>query len=120
MPTYSWVVFWNIARAQGADMAKSDAANQKILDKAVANCSIMGYGDDEKLVHQAAQLTTLGETTSVDIWRLCRVAVFLVVELVAGMVGVSMGDGLLGGGAEDCGLLGGCESGGCGVDRFIE
>ena len=56
-----------------------------------------------------AQLTTLGSATLVDIWWLCRVAVFLVVELVAGMVGVSFGDGLLGGGTEDCGLLGGCE-----------
>ena len=34
-------------------MAKSDAANQKILDKAVAKSSMMGYGDDENLVRQA-------------------------------------------------------------------
>ena len=35
-------------------MAKSDAANQKVLDKAVAKGSMMGYGNDENLVHQAA------------------------------------------------------------------
>ena len=31
-PMYSYVSFWNIPRAQWADMAKEDAANQKLLD----------------------------------------------------------------------------------------
>jgi hypothetical protein len=52
-PMYSYVAFWNIPRPQWADMAKSDAANQKILDKAIANGTIVGYGNDENLVHSS-------------------------------------------------------------------
>ena len=33
-PMYSYVAFWNIPRAQWADMDKNNAADQKILDKA--------------------------------------------------------------------------------------
>ena len=49
---YSYVGFWNIPRAQWADMAKADAANQNILDKAIASGTIVGYGSDVNLVHQ--------------------------------------------------------------------
>ncbi|MGC2766124.1 MAG: hypothetical protein WB607_11530 [Candidatus Acidiferrum sp.] len=48
---YSYVAFWNIPRPQWAEMAKADAADQKILDKAIANGTIVGYGNDENLVH---------------------------------------------------------------------
>src|ERR1700683_3604629 len=51
-PMYSYVSFWNIPRAQWADMAKDAAANQKILDKAIASGMIVGYGEDVNLVHQ--------------------------------------------------------------------
>ena len=51
-PMYSYVSFWNIPRGQWADMAKADAADQKILDKAIANGTIVGYGNDVNLVHQ--------------------------------------------------------------------
>jgi len=51
-PMYGYVGFWNIPRAQWADMAKSNEADQKILDKAVANGTIVGYGNDVNLVHQ--------------------------------------------------------------------
>jgi hypothetical protein len=52
-PMYSYVAYWNIPRAQWADMAKAGAANQKILDKAIANGTVVGYGNDENLIHQA-------------------------------------------------------------------
>ena len=52
-PMYSYVSFWNIPRAQWADMAKADAADQKILDSAIAHGTIVGYGNDVNLVHQA-------------------------------------------------------------------
>jgi hypothetical protein len=51
-PMYSYVGNWNIPRAQWADMEKSDAADQKILDKALADGTIIGYGSDMNLVHQ--------------------------------------------------------------------
>ena len=51
-PMYSYVGFWNIPRAQWADMAKADAADQTILDKAVASGTLVGYGNDVNLVHQ--------------------------------------------------------------------
>jgi hypothetical protein len=51
-PMYSYVAFWDIPRAQWADMEKSEQADQKILDKAVASGTLVGYGDDVNLVHQ--------------------------------------------------------------------
>lgn len=49
---YSYVANWQIPRAQWADMAKSNAADKAILDKALADGTIVGYGNDENLVHQ--------------------------------------------------------------------
>ena len=51
-PMYSYVAFWDIPRAQWGDMEKSDAADTKILDKAVADGTLVGYGYDVNLVHQ--------------------------------------------------------------------
>src|ERR1700724_1825527 len=45
-PMYSYVSFWNIPRAQWAEMAKADAADQEMLKKAVANGTLVGYGND--------------------------------------------------------------------------
>ena len=52
-PMYSYVSFWNIPRAQWAEMAKLDEADRAILDKAVASGTLVGYGYDVNLVHQA-------------------------------------------------------------------
>jgi hypothetical protein len=52
-PMYSYVSNWNIPRAQWGEMGKAGAANQKILEKAIADGSIVAYGDDEELIHQA-------------------------------------------------------------------
>lgn len=49
---YTYVADWAIPRAQWGEMEKSYAANQKILEKALANGTIVGYGNDENLVHQ--------------------------------------------------------------------
>lgn len=56
-PMYSYVGFWNIPRAQWADMEKNNAVDQKILDKALADGSIVGYGNDLNLVHTADGMT---------------------------------------------------------------
>jgi hypothetical protein len=52
-PMYSYVGFWSIPRAQWTEMAKASAADQQILDKALAGGTIVGYGNDTNLVHGA-------------------------------------------------------------------
>jgi len=52
-PMYSYVGNWSIPRAQWAEMEKNTAADQKILDKALASGTIVGYGSDTILVHEA-------------------------------------------------------------------
>jgi hypothetical protein len=49
---YSYVADWVIPRAQWGEMEKTYVASQKILDKAMASGAIVGYGNDETLVHQ--------------------------------------------------------------------
>jgi hypothetical protein len=50
---YTYVSNWTVPRAHWAEMEKQAAANAKIFDKAVASGGLVGYGDDENLVHQA-------------------------------------------------------------------
>jgi basic membrane lipoprotein Med (substrate-binding protein (PBP1-ABC) superfamily) len=51
-PMYTYIANWQIPRAQWAEMAKESSADHTILDKALAEGTIVGYGDDENLVHQ--------------------------------------------------------------------
>jgi hypothetical protein len=51
-PMYSYISFWNIPRGQWGEMEKADAADQKIVEKALANGTIVGYGFDTTLLHQ--------------------------------------------------------------------
>lgn len=51
-PLYTYVSNWQIPRAHWADMAKDRDATKSILDKAVADGAIVGYGSDENLVHR--------------------------------------------------------------------
>jgi hypothetical protein len=51
-PMYSYVGFWNIPRAHWADMEKADTANQTVLEKAMADGTIIGFGSDVNLAHQ--------------------------------------------------------------------
>ena len=51
-PMYSYVGFWDIPRAHWAEMEKADAADQTVLDKAMADGTIVGHGSDVNLVHQ--------------------------------------------------------------------
>jgi hypothetical protein len=54
---YTYVADWNIPREKWGDMEKSFAPEQKILDKAVADGTIVGYGNDVTLVHQGDGIT---------------------------------------------------------------
>jgi hypothetical protein len=51
-PQYSYASFWQIPRARWPEMAKVDAADKVILDKALASGVIVGYGNDTNLVHE--------------------------------------------------------------------
>jgi hypothetical protein len=51
-PMYCYVGLWEIPRAQWADMAKADEADQAILQKAISGGSLVAYGSDINLVHQ--------------------------------------------------------------------
>ena len=50
---YTYVANWNIPRAQWPEVEKESAASQNLLDKAVADGTLVGYGADVTLVHQA-------------------------------------------------------------------
>lgn len=56
-PMYSYVGNWAIPRTQWGEMDKSRAADQSVLDKAIASGTIVAYGNDVNLVH-----TVDGET----------------------------------------------------------
>jgi hypothetical protein len=64
---YTYVANWNIPRAQWADMEKGYAATQKLMDKALSDGTIVGYGSDVTLVHQ-------GEVTHDDWWSAMSMA----------------------------------------------
>jgi len=56
-PMYSYVANWVIPRAQWGEMAKSADADKAVLDKALADGTIVGYGSDETVVHQVDDVT---------------------------------------------------------------
>lgn len=51
-PMYTYVSNWQVPRAHWADMEKSVDAEKPILDKALADGTIVGYGSDKNLVHR--------------------------------------------------------------------
>jgi len=70
-PMYSYVGNWAIPRAQWGEMQKNVAADDPILQKALASGTIVGYGDDLNLVH-----TVDGETHD-DWWSAMSMAALL-------------------------------------------
>ena len=48
---YSYVANWQIPRAHWAEMDAANSADKAILDKAMADGTIVGYGNDINLVH---------------------------------------------------------------------
>jgi len=52
-PMYTYVANWQIPRAHWSQMPAAEAADKGIMDKAVADGTLIGYGDDEVLVHSA-------------------------------------------------------------------
>lgn len=50
-PLFSYVANWQIPRTHWADFEKANAADKEILEKALADGTIVGYGNDVNLVH---------------------------------------------------------------------
>jgi hypothetical protein len=50
-PLYPYVGSFALPRAKWADLAKQNAAEQKLFDKALSSGQLVGYGTDEELVH---------------------------------------------------------------------
>jgi hypothetical protein len=68
---YTYVANWVIPRARWDDMEKARTANQKIFDGAIAGGTLLGYGDDDTLVHQVE-----GETHA-NWWAATSIAALL-------------------------------------------
>lgn len=49
---YTYVALWSLPRSQWADWAKTETADQKTLQDAMAKGTLVGYGDDVNLIHQ--------------------------------------------------------------------
>jgi hypothetical protein len=50
---YTYVALWTVPRAHWAEFEKPVAADQKVLDQAIGDGSLIAYGSDIALVHQA-------------------------------------------------------------------
>lgn len=50
-PLYGYVADWQVPRASWGEFEKTYAADKAILDKALADGTIVGYGNDEAVVH---------------------------------------------------------------------
>ena len=48
---YSYVANWQIPRAHWAEMGAANGADKAILDKALADGTLVGYGNDVNMVH---------------------------------------------------------------------
>ena len=48
---YTYVAQWTIPRAQWGDMAKMQRSNAAIMDRLIADGTLVGYGSDESVVH---------------------------------------------------------------------
>jgi hypothetical protein len=52
-PLYTYFASWQIPRAHWAEIDKANQADEKILDQAVSSGSLVAYGDDAAVLHQA-------------------------------------------------------------------
>ncbi|HEV2323375.1 MAG TPA: hypothetical protein VGS10_05450 [Terracidiphilus sp.] len=52
-PMYSYVSSWQIPRAHWGEMKNETAAEKEIMDKAMADGTLLGWGYDQNLVHTA-------------------------------------------------------------------
>jgi hypothetical protein len=48
---YTYVAFWTLPRTQWAEFAKQSASQEKMMEKAMADGNVVGYGADQNLIH---------------------------------------------------------------------
>jgi hypothetical protein len=51
-PVYTYIADWDVPRAQWAEMVKVDEQERPLLDKLVADGTLIGYGAYTNLIHQ--------------------------------------------------------------------
>lgn len=56
-PVYTYISEWAVPRAQWADMAKVDDADKPLMDKLIADGTLLGYGAYTNLLHQEGEAT---------------------------------------------------------------
>lgn len=56
-PSYTYVSEWSVPRAQGKEMEKLDEMDRSLLDRLVADGTLMGYGSFSNLIHQEGEPT---------------------------------------------------------------
>jgi len=56
-PVYTYVATWDVPRAQWGDMVKLDEQDKPLLDKLVADGTLIGYGAYYNLIHQEGEPT---------------------------------------------------------------
>src|SRR5579862_3751796 len=59
-PLYTYVSSWAIPRAHWQDMDKARAPTDKLLDQSLASGTLLGYGNEEVVVHQEDGVTHVG------------------------------------------------------------
>jgi hypothetical protein len=56
-PTYTYIAEWSVPRAQWTDMVKVDYQERPLMDKLVADGTLLGYGTFANLIHQEGEPT---------------------------------------------------------------
>lgn len=56
-PVYTYVAQWDVPRAQWPDMVKADEQDKPLLDKLVADGTLIGYGAYSNIIHQEGEPT---------------------------------------------------------------
>ena len=72
-PMYTYVSNWAIPRAQWGEMAKANSEDEKLMEKAMAAGTIIGYGNDQSMVHTADGYTHDGWWSTMSMASLLNV-----------------------------------------------
>lgn len=56
-PVYTYVAQWDVPRAQWPDMVKADELDKPVLDKLIADGTLVGYGAYTNIIHQEGEPT---------------------------------------------------------------